>query len=427
MKRKFAAAALGAAVLLGLLAWGGAGLRDTIAATVADPIPVARVRRGDVTIMVTARGELQGGNSEMLTAPMTGGNDMAITFLRTPGELVGAGDVVVQFDTTEQEFKLREAEADLAEAEQQVIQAGADSEAKEEEARYALRQAQAEVKLAELECRRNEVVAAIVAKQNLLSLEAANDRLNQIKQDLGNRKATSAAGIAIQEAARSKARIQAETAQRNIGNMTLQAKSGGYVAIMQNTSGNFMYFGMQLPVLQLGDTVRAGMGVAQIPDLKNWEVTARIGELDQGHLEAGQKAAISVPALAGRQFTGSVKNIGGVTGPPWDRRFDCRLTLDDPSPELRPGMSARIVITTGVVREALWAPSQALFESDGRKFVYLQTPAGFVPHDVKLVRRSESQVVIEGVNEGQEVALASPDEQGRKSAVPASAAKAIPK
>ena len=40
--------------------------------------------------------------------------------------------------------------------------------------------------------------------------------------------------------------------------------------------------------------------------------------------------------------------------------------------------------------------------------------AGFVPHDVKLVRRSESQVVITGVKEGQLVALASPDEQAKK-------------
>ncbi|HWQ55895.1 MAG TPA: efflux RND transporter periplasmic adaptor subunit [Bryobacteraceae bacterium] len=426
MKRKLMFTAPAVLILLALAAWG-IDWKQMVSAAAPEAMPVARVRRGDVTIAVTARGELQGGNSEMLAAPMTGGNEMAITSLRSPGELVEAGEVVVQFDTTEQEFKLREAEADLAEAEQQVIQATNDSAAKEEDTRYALLQAKAEVKLAELECRRNEVVAAIVAKQNLLALEAAHDRLRQIQQDLGNQKATSSASIAIQQAARNKARVQADTARRNIENMTLKAKSTGYVNVQQNSSGNFMYWGMQLPSFQVGDTVRAGMGVAQIPDLKNWEVHARIGELDQGHLAVGQKAAISVPALAGKRFTGSVKSIGGTTGPPWDRRFDCRLTLDNPSPELRPGMSARIVITTGVLSAALWVPSQALFESDGRKFVYLQSGGAFVPHDVKLVRRSESQVVLTGVNEGQTVALAGPDEQNRKSAAPASAAKAIPK
>src|SRR5207237_9787488 len=86
--------------------------------------------------------------------------------------------------------------------------------------------------------------------------------------------------------------------------------------------------------------------------------------------------------------------------------FDCKIVLENPTPELRPGMSTRIVITTGVIPNALWVPSQALFESDGRAFVYAQSPAGFMPHDVKLVQRSESQVVLTGVNEGQVVAMA---------------------
>ena len=418
------------AVLAGvvLAAWSSIGLRRLVsAAASADQVPSARVRRGDVTVTVTARGELQGGNSEMLSAPMTGGGDTAITFLRTPGELVQAGDVVVRFDTTEQEFRLREAEADLAEADQQVVQAKADSEAKEEETRYALLQADAELKLTSLECRKNELVAAIVARQNTLARDAAQDRLAQIQQDLGNRQATSVASIAIQEAARNKAKVQAETARRNIDNMTLKTKSTGYVAVQQNMSSGIMFWGMQLPIFQVGDTVRAGMGVAQIPDLKNWEVTARIGELDRGHLAPGQKAAIAVAALGVRPFTGCVKDVGGTTGPPWDRRFDCKLTLDNPAPELRPGMSAVIVINTGVVPNALWVPSQALFESDGRAFVYLQTGAGFVPHDVKLVRRSESQVVLTGVSQGQTVALASPDQAAARTGAPASAAKAMPK
>ena len=148
---------------------------------------------------------------------------MAITFLREPGELVKAGDVVVEFDTTEQEYKLKEAEADLAEAEQQVVQAEADSQAKDEETRYALLQAKTQVKLAELEVRRNPILAAIVARQNTLALEAARDKLRQLEHDLANRQATTQAGIAIQEAARNKAKVAAETARQNIETMTLKA------------------------------------------------------------------------------------------------------------------------------------------------------------------------------------------------------------
>ena len=47
------------------------------------------------------------------------------------------------------------------------------------------------------------------------------------------------------------------------------------------------YQGMTLPLFQPGDPVSPGMGVAEIPDMKNWEITGKLGELDRGHLEKG--------------------------------------------------------------------------------------------------------------------------------------------
>ena len=173
-------------------------------------------------------------------------------------------------------------------------------------------------------------------------------------------------------------------------------------------------WGMTLPIFHVGDAVRPGMAIAQIPDLHNWDMTARVGELDRGHLAIGQKAQIKVVALPGKMFAGRVKDVGAVAGPPWDRHFDCKIALDQPSPELRPGMSANIVITTEVLKNVLWAPSQALFESDGRTFVYVHNPEGFLPQDVKLIRRSESQAIIEGLPEGRSIALASPDQPDKK-------------
>ena len=418
-------------VLAALAAMGWLGLRMARtmlpSAKAASSLPVTRVKRGDVTITVDARGELQGGNSEMLNAPMVGGADLAITYLRAPGELVKEGDTVVEFDTTEQEFRLREAEADLAEAEQQVAQAEATAESTDEESRYALLQAQTQARLAELDVRRNPIMATIVARQNTLALEAARDKLKQLEHDLASRQANNKASIAIQEAARRKAKVAADTAKRNIDSMTLKAHSSGYVNIQQNTFQNMLFWGMQLPIFQTGDSVRSGMAVAQIPDLKNWDVVAKIGELDRGHLSVGQNVKIAVIAAPGKSFLGNVKEMGGTAGPPWDRHFECKITLKDPTPELRPGMSTRILITTGVLPNALWVPSQALFESDGRAFVYAQTPRGFMPHDVKLVQRSESQVVLTGVQEGQTVALANPDQMNKKSDSGGGAMRALQK
>jgi hypothetical protein len=79
-------------------------------------------------------------------------------------------------------------------------------------------------------------------------------------------------------------------------------------------------------------------------------------------------------------------------------------------------MTSNLVITAETIDDALWLPFQAVFESDGRTFVYLKTASGFMPHDVTLVKRSESQVVLKGVKEGDVVAMSNPDQSSKPAA-----------
>ena len=380
----------------------------------ASAVPTARVERGDLNLAITAKGDLRGQNPEVLTAPMTGGNELHLTYLLTSGTPVKEGDVVVKFDTAEQEYKLKEAEADLAEAQQHVLQAKATEQAQEEEDRYALLKAAHDVTLAELDVRKDPLLAAITAKQNDLALAGARDHQEQLTKNLANRKATNDAAAKIQEAGSAKAEAQAAAARDNIEAMTLRANRAGYVSVDRNANVDFFFSGMTLPFFQVGDPVRPGMAVAEIPDLKNWEVEANIGELDRGHIAVNDPVEITVIAVPGHLLHGHVKDVGGVSGPPWNRHFTCKLALDQTLPELRPGMSALLSITTDRLRNVLWLPAQALFQNEQRTFVYTLTGGAFAPHDVKLVRRNETRVVIEGLKEGQVVALADPLEIGKK-------------
>jgi multidrug efflux pump subunit AcrA (membrane-fusion protein) len=424
--RRVAIGALLICAAAGATTWYGMRAYRNINGPKAEIIPTAKVVRGDVTLDVTARGELRGGNPEVLFAPATGGLDLHLISLRTAGEQVKKGDVVAEFDTTEQTYKLKEAEGDLAEAEAHLAQARAQNEAQDEEDRYALSKAQSDVRTAELEARRNQLLPALLARENTLALEAAKDHLTQLQHNLANRKATNEAAIGIQEAARGKAESQAKTARDNIDAMTLKAPRDGYVSVRQNSSGNTLFFGMILPLFQVGDQVRPGMAIAEIPDLKNWEVSANIGELDRGHISVGQKAVITIVALPGRPLAGHVKEVGGTNGPPWNRHFECKIALDAMVPELRPGMSANIVVTTDEMKGVLSLPAQALFENDGKAFVYLQTNGEFSPKDVSLVRRNEMRVVVTGLTEGQLVAMANPTEIAKKKTA-AGALQSIPK
>src|SRR5262245_12838815 len=233
------------------------------------------------------------------------------------------------------------------------------------------------------------------------------------RRDFNNKKNTGSAGIAIQKASVEKAKVVAANAQRMIDSMVLKAKTAGYVNIQANSNQNMIFYGQLLPQFQMGDSARAGQAVAQIPDMSSWEVTAKIPEADRGYLAPGQKVSVQAAAIPGKVFKGHIKSVGATTGSPWERTFECRVALDETAPELRPGMTSNTVITVESLDNVLWMPSQALFESDGKSFVYKRTAEGFVPHDVKLVRRSESQAVIQGIEEGEVVALSSPTQQSR--------------
>jgi len=391
-----------------LLAWAGFEVYGRTGPV--DPngsIPTTSVQRGDVRFPVVAKGTLQGKSTQILTVPMAAKGELIVTSLRQQGELVHDGEVVAEFDATELDFDLREAMADLGEAREKLKQAKA--EALDEEARYALAKAESDVGLAELECRRNPLLAAIVAQQNDLALEAARDRLMQLQTDLSSRRAATQAGVAIQQAAVSKAQVKAEIATKAIESMTLRAPADGYVSILENrNSGGIMFAGMELPIFQLGDSVRPGVPIMQIPNLEDWQVSAQIGELDRGHLAVGQGAEISIVATPGQVFRGRITNIGSTTGPPWNRRFDCSISIDDPSENLRPGMSAMIEIVTAELTDVLWLPSQAVFDRGGQPFVYLRGPNGFAPIDVTLARSGGARVAVEGIEEGSVVALSDP-------------------
>ena len=85
-------------------------------------------------------------------------------------------------------------------------------------------------------------------------------------------------------------------------------------------------------------------------------------------------------------------------------------------------MTARVVIAGDRLAGVQHLPRQVLFEEEGKPVVYVKTANGFAPTPVKVVRRTESRVVVEGLAADAEVALTNPERQGTaRAARPASA------
>lgn len=391
------------------------GLRatvDALAGAGEGDVPTTVVRREDVAITVSARGELQGGGARPLTVPRSGTAELPITFLRDTGELVEAGDVVAEFDPSGQQFDLIEAEADLEEARQQLLKAEAEALGALEQARLEVATTQADLKVAELDQLDNDFLGTVQQRQKQITLERARNRYEQAVRDLAHREAGKDAGLDVQRAAVQEAEAKAAAARRTMADLTLRAPTAGYVQLAENTNGlSVIFTGMAIPTFQLGDAARPGQVVARIPDMSEWEVSTQIPETDRAFLAAGQQAIVRPKAMPGREFRGRISLLGGSAGSSWNRTFNCRISLDEADDDLRPGMSVDVIIRVETLEQVLWLPSQAVFERDGRWFVYRQAPEGYITHEVTLVRRTESQAVVTGIDEGATIALAEPGQQ----------------
>src|SRR5947209_11445707 len=103
----------------------------------ATVIPTVKVQKGTLQLDITTTGELRTPHSAMLVGPSVSGTLQIVRMAKT-GAAVKAGDVVIEFDPSEQEYNLEQSRSQLAEAEQQIVKARADAEVKMAEDNVAL-------------------------------------------------------------------------------------------------------------------------------------------------------------------------------------------------------------------------------------------------------------------------------------------------
>lgn len=139
--------------------------------TSTNDIPVAEVKRGDLEIQVHATGELKAGESMMLTAPAIGGDALQITHLAQTGDVVKKGDVAIEFDPSEQHYKLEQNHSELLQAEQEITKAKADAQVQAAQDKVALLKAHYNVRRAELDVGKDELLSKIDAQKNDLALQ----------------------------------------------------------------------------------------------------------------------------------------------------------------------------------------------------------------------------------------------------------------
>ena len=162
--------------------------------------------------------------------------------------------------------------------------------------------ARVEVRRCELEVGRNELISAIEAKKNELALDEAKRKLAQFEQDIKSRQVTAKAGQAVLEQKRNRQRIQLERAESDLKTLKVTAPFDGLVSIKDNqdAAGGFFYTGMVLPEYRQGDMVFPGRTIAEVLDISQMEVQAKVSEIDRSRIQPGQKVTVQVDARPGQ-------------------------------------------------------------------------------------------------------------------------------
>ena len=424
--RKAITWAVVAVVLCAVVGVVAAVRRVTPAATAAD-VPTGRVKRGDLDMKVFVTGELKANKSEMLTAPPIGGGSLQITHLLHTGSAVKKGELVIEFDPSEQLYKLDQNRSELLQAEQEITKARADAAVVAAKDKVALLKARFDVRRAELEVQRNELVSTIDARKNELTLEGAQRVLAELQQDVKSRSVSNQATIQLAEEKRNKAKLQMDQAQSNIDKMRVMAPMDGLVALEKNdgAAGGFFFSGMSLPEYREGDQVEPGRTVGQVIDPKGLELVAKVGELERNSIKEGQSVDIQLDALPGIMFHGTVKTVAGSNSRRFfdddtATKFEVSVTLATTDERMRPGLTAHVFINSEPKKNVLYVPRQALFLKDSKRVVYVRNGSNFDTREVKIQSQNESRAAIEGIGEGTEIALVDPTAP-KKAASPSAA------
>jgi len=295
-------------------------------------LPTTKVRRGDVVVRSFTRGELRAVRTAQLSAPNLFGT-VQVTKLAPLGALARDKDLIVEFDDSEVLSRLESRELELEQFDEQIKKAQADLAIRNNQDQVDLLRARYAVRRAELEVKRNEILAAIDQKKNLLNLEEARRRLKQLESDIKSKQEQALAELNVLREKRNRNLLDINREKMRLAQVKLLSPISGLVAIKQNRGGFSGMFGTQVPDIREGDQVQPGTPVADVLDLSELEIIARVGELDRANLREGQDVLIRLDALADKTFNGKIKSMSGtasanVFSSDPGKKFDVLFSID---------------------------------------------------------------------------------------------------
>jgi HlyD family secretion protein len=371
--KKVTLAIVGSAAFLGLAIGGVLWSRRGVVT-----VQTGKVQRQDLTQIVTANGEIKPveQNQANVNANSTG---KITEILVKEGDHVTKGQLLMRTEDVyqaanvgAQEAAVKTAQADLSAQEASVLSAKAALDT----AQANLASAAAKLNQATDNYRRGQELF----KDNLLSQQDFDTRLSDYRvAETG--KDSSAAQVGQAKAQYQQALYNRDSTRAKVGQS--QALLLGFKNQLAQTVYNSPLDGYvtSLPV-HLGENVVPGIQNAvgsllyQVSNISIMTVEVKVDETDIPNVKLGQTADVLIDAYPNKTFKGRVtqigesavgRNTGTTTGSTTTatsadeaKDFKVVVTIDDPPPGLRQGLSATAKITTATRQNTVAVPIQAV-------------------------------------------------------------------
>lgn len=219
-------------------------------------------------------------------------------------------------------------------------------------------------------------------------LDDAQARYNLAQGNLGRANSLAKSGN-VTERARDEASTNAETARAalelakvRLAKHTIRAPFGGVAGIRKVSPGAY---------------IAAGAPIVNLEKIDTLKIDFKLPELYLSQVKTGQTIEISVDALPGRTFTGTIYAIDphlDVNG----RALNIRARLENPELILRPGLFARVRVKGQVKRNVLVVPESAIVPRGEEKIVFRVENGQALEAKVTLGSRNNGLVeILEGL------------------------------
>src|SRR5438105_4207026 len=361
-----------------------------------DPSKLASVERGDLARVVVATGKIQPLSKVEVKSKASG---IVKKLYVDYGDRVKQGQVLADLDKVQLQAAVRAYSANLQAAEAALQSAKATLERNKVDAEGP------DVPFLKLSMERAEQMYKDgVMSKSLVEDAEKNYQLALNKQVSAQRNlAVSQAEIAKCEAQVAQARASLENAQEDLRNSTIVSPIDGLVLSRDVEVGDAVS-----SILVLGSQATL---VMTLGDMSTVYVLGKVDQADIGKVYLGQPARIVVESFKDKKFEGKVTKISPL-GVEKDNvtTFEVRVSIQNPSGELKANMSANAEIILEEKHSVLLIPESAvIYDKDKHTSVEVPDPKadnGRRKIPVKLgISNGVKTELVSGLNEGQKVVL----------------------